>query len=184
MTNKNHSYAITSYIFTSADNLLFDANIWLYIYGPQGNPADWKTRAYSNALASVLRANSSLYVEVLILSEFINRYARLEHNLWVNQGKAHSDFKSFRNSAYFQPIASAIINDVRRILSHCHRTEDGFETLDINSLLGEYERGKSDFNDQVLTALCRARDFTLITHDSDFKDKGLTVITANNNLLV
>jgi predicted nucleic acid-binding protein len=184
MTNRNNSYAIASYIFTSADNLLFDANIWLYVYGPQGNPSDWKTHAYSSALARSLTANSNLYVEVLILSEFINRYARLEYDRLVSKQVAPRDFKTFRTSPDFQPIAQNIASDVSRILMHCQRTDDGFETMDINILLSEYVQGNSDFNDQVLAALCRARGFKLVTHDADFKDQGLTVITANNHLLV
>ncbi len=181
---RNNSFEISSYAFSPADNLLLDANIWLYIYGPQGNPNDWRTQAYSSALANALRANSNLYIEVLILSEFINQYARFEHNIRVNRGAAPPDFKRFRNSADFQPIAAAIANDVRRVLEHSNRTDNGFDTLDITVLLNEYELGKSDFNDQVLAALCKSRGFSLVTHDADFKDKGLTIITANRNLLV
>lgn len=184
MVMKNNSFEISSYGFSPADNLLLDANIWLYVYGPQGNPKDWRTRAYSRALANALRANSNLFIEVLILSEFINRYARFEHNIRARQGAAPSDFKRFRNSADFQPIATAIANDVRRVLAYSNRTDNGFDTLDIIVLLSEYELGKSDFNDQMLAALCKSRGFSLVTHDADFKDKGLTVITANHNLLV
>ena len=184
MTMRNNSFEISSYTFSSADNLLFDANIWLYIYGPQGNPGDWKTQVYSSALATALSVNSNLFIEVLILSEFINSYARFEHKIRVNRGTAPADFKRFRNSADFQPIAASIANDVRRILLHSTRTEDGFDALDITVLLNEYELGKSDFNDQILAALCKARGFKLVTHDADFNDKGLTVITANRNLLI
>jgi len=76
---KNESYHIEEYTFAAADKLLFDANIWLYIYGPQGNPADQRTRVYSAALAKILAARSRIVLDVLILSEFINRYARLRY---------------------------------------------------------------------------------------------------------
>ena len=183
MKNGIKSFDIQSYNFQPSDYLLFDANIWLYIYGPQGNPNDWKTRAYSNGLANALRASSKLFIDVLILSEFINRYARIEHNILINQRKANPNFKTFRKSADFKPLATAIANDVRRILYYTQRTEDRFEKLDINSLLMQYEQGNSDFNDQILADLCRSKGIKLVTHDADFKDQGLTIITANNRLL-
>jgi predicted nucleic acid-binding protein len=56
--------------------------------------------------------------------------------------------------------------------------------IDIFALLNEFEQGDSDFNDQVITTLCQSRGLSLVTHDADFRDRGLTVITANNRLLV
>lgn len=40
-----------------------------------------------------------------------------------------------------------------------------------------------DFNDQVLAELCKSRNLTLVTHDGDFKDLGLNLLTANQSLL-
>lgn len=180
MIMKNDAHRITNYVFMPGDNLLFDANIWLFIYGPQGDPRDWRTRTYSKSLANALKAGSSLYIDVLVLSEFINRYARLEHKL---QKASPYRFKTFRDSSAFKPIAKHIANDVRRIVGLCIRTESGFESVDIADLLNEFGRGNSDFNDQVLTALCQTRGLTLVTHDADFKDCGVAILTANRRLL-
>lgn len=59
---KNTTLDIRTYSFTPSDQLLFDANIWLYIYGPQGNPTDSRTRQYSGAMSYALRAGSQLSV--------------------------------------------------------------------------------------------------------------------------
>ena len=69
---------IDLYDFTHRDELLVDTNIWLDIHGPQGTANNPRTRTYSRALARILRAKSRMYVDVLILTEFANRYARLE----------------------------------------------------------------------------------------------------------
>ena len=61
--------------------------------------------------------------------------------------------------------------------------ESGFEKVDIGALLAEYEAGDTDFNDQILVELCRVKGLTLVTHDVDFKDRGLTLLTANQRLL-
>ena len=49
----------------------------------------------------------------------------------------------------------------------------------------EYARGGCDFNDQLITALCKSEELTLITHDRDFKGKRqeISILTANKELL-
>jgi predicted nucleic acid-binding protein len=50
-------------------------------------------------------------------------------------------------------------------------------------LVDEYAAGDSDFNDQVLTALCKKKGLKMVTDDVDFKGRGIPVITANKRLL-
>ncbi len=180
---KNTALDVQKHAFSAADRLLFDANIWMYIFGPQGNPADWKTNIYSKALADLLRVGSEIFLDVLVLSEFINRCARLEHQILANSGQASQDFKSFRDSPDFEPVAKSIRSNVQRILKHCTRIESDFVPLDIRATMDEYESNSSDFNDLVLAALCRSHGLALVTHDADFINHGLTVISANNRLL-
>ena len=175
---RNSAEDIRSYVFKPTDELLLDANIWLFVYGPS-KPGDRKVAVYSRALDKILRAKSRIYIDVLIASEFINAYARLKYNI-LNPGVA---FKRFRQSADFKPIAQDVAADVRRVLQHCTRVESGFPALDINALIYEYEKGNSDFNDQVLANLCKSKGLKLVTDDRDFKDRGLTVVTANRHLL-
>ena len=179
---RNDARHIERYTFAATDKLLFDANIWLYIFGPQGNPADHRTKIYSSALARILAVKSRIYLDVLILSEFLNRYARLRYDIMRPAGWP-KEFKSFRKSVDFKSIAKDIADDARRLVRQCERTESGFETVDIGMLLAEYEAGDADFNDQILVELCKAKGLTLVTHDADFKDRGLTLLTANQRLL-
>ena len=68
-------------------------------------------------------------------------------------------------------------------MKHCERIENEFAALDIDALMDEFEKGDSDLNDQILAELCKRRNLKLVTHDSDFKDRGLVVLTANKALL-
>lgn len=172
---------IDAYQFTESDVFLFDANIWIYLYVPQ-EANRWEAVAYSKALAEISKVKGAIFIDVLVLSEFINRYARLEHGRVQNQG-ALRRFKRYRESSAFMPVAKAIADASRRILKHCHRTESCFESVDINTLLADYETMPPDFNDQMLTEICRTKGLKLVTHDSDFKNAGLTVLTANKKLL-
>ncbi len=172
--------ALPGYDFTPEDELLLDTNIWLLVYGPQ-NPTDQRVAIYSQALADILAAQSRIYITVLIVSEFINTYARLKWKLVAPHIKP---FKTFRQSPEFKPIARDIAADVKRVLHHCSRIESGFDALDIDDVLDEYAGGGSDFNDQVIAALCKNKKLKLVTDDGDFRGSGIPVVTANKRLLV
>lgn len=180
---QNNAVEISTHAFNPADHLLLDTNIWLAVYGPAAKLNDRRTVVYSKALSDMLTATSHIFIDVLILSEYVNRYARLRHNILKGAPGVSHDFKQFRKSADFKPVALDIAGDVRQILKHCDRIESGFAALDITRLVDEFEHGDSDVNDLVLAELCRNRNLKLVTHDGDFKDRGLTVLTANQSLL-
>lgn len=174
---------ITTHKFADADQLFFDANIWLSLYGPQGAPNDPRTQIYSNALAEAMRAKSQIWVDVLVISEFVNRFARIEYDIQFPNRSRRPNFKQFRNSPDFQPISQAIAAAVRNILKFAARIESGFSIIDINALLLEFESNSNDFNDQILAGLCKNNSLVLVTHDSDFKGKGVDILTANPRIL-
>ena len=177
MTHK--TMEVKLYNFTSQDHLFLDANIWWYLYVPQ-RPNDRYVKIYSQAFKCILHANSHIYIDVLIVSEFINAYARLKWSQFEPQIKP---FKNFRNSPHFKPVAKDITAAVKQILKHCSPIESGFTTLKIDDLLNDYAVGNSDFNDQVITELCKRKGLTLVTHDGDFRGKGIPILTTNRRLL-
>lgn len=175
----NKVTSVKNYEFTSKDRLFLDANIWLYIYGPQ-KPDDRQVAIYSRALRRILDAQSRIYIDVLVVSEFINTYARLK---WKLVKPEIEQFKDFRNGLHFKPVAGDIADDVRRVMNHCSRIEDNFMTLQLDSLFQAYAAGDSDFNDQVIMEVCKREGLTLITHDRDFKGRRIPILTANRHLL-
>lgn len=179
----NEAEDITRHVFQSTDGLLLDTNVWFYIYGPPRKPGHQKTAIYSDAFARILAAKSQIIIDVLIISEFMNAYARLRHNVLRSNPDVPRSFKLFRRSETFKPIAQDIAADTKYILQHCHRVESGFDAVDINALVAEFAEGDSDFNDQVLAELCRSRGLKLVTDDGDFKGTDLTILTANPRLL-
>lgn len=177
----NQTLNINSYAFAQTDELFIDANVWFYIHGPQ-IPKDQRSTNYSKALANILQAKCSIFIDVLILSEFINRYSRLK----CTQEKGTADpttFKSYRQSSDFKIVAKDIADAVRRIFKHSKCVESGFTSIDVNNLLTNYESKCPDFNDQILAEICKSKSLKLVTHDSDFKDYDITILTANRNML-
>ncbi|MEI7589825.1 MAG: PIN domain-containing protein [Deltaproteobacteria bacterium] len=176
---ENKIWNVTQYNFSQNDELLLDTNIWLLLYGPQGKSHSSKD-IYSEAFARILKAKSRIYIDMLIISEFINTYARTK---WKQVASQEKTFKEFRNSTVFKPIAEDVAADVQQVLKHCSRISIDFESLNINGLINEYAGGKSDFNDQILVLLCEKNGLKLITNDGDFHQYEIPVVTANKKLL-
>ena len=170
---------VRSYNFTSKDQLFLDANIWLYVYAPQ-KPRHPRVAIYSEMFKRIIAAESHIHIDVLVVSEFINAYARMK---WRLVRGDNEKFKEFRNSSRFTPIAEEIADSAKRVISQCSRIESGFETLNADNLLDVYSTGNSDFNDQVIAELCKSKELTLVTDDSDFKGQRISVLTGNRHLL-
>ena len=171
--------AAHNYNFTASDKLFLDTNIWLYLFGPR-READPNIEIYSNVFNRIVNAGCQIYIDVLVVSEFINAYARMR---WRFIAPHIRSFKTFRNSPDFKPVAQNIAVYVKQIMKHCARIESGFTMLPMNDLLDDYIRGDSDFNDQVITEICKNNGFTLITNDGDFKTQEIPILTANQSLL-
>lgn len=172
---------IGQYDFSESDSLFVDTNVWYYLHGPQGKTDD-RVATYSTGLRRILAARSKIYIDVLVVSEFINRYARFWHNI-RSAGDPTRDFKAFRKSREFVPIAADIANAIRRILQQCERTGSEFERLDFSILLQDFESRCPDFNDQVIAQLCSSKGLKLVTDDADFREFDITILTANKRLL-
>jgi len=170
---------VRTYLFGEKDRIFLDANVWLSVYG-QIAWARRGARVYSNAFRDILKAGCGIYIDVLVLSEFINSYARIEHKR-LSSGAAN--FKSFRRSADFKPIATDLAQSARRILKHCRRIGTGFARVDITATLAELCLGDADFNDLMISDVCRSHGLKLVTDDSDFRGYGLEILTANPKLL-
>lgn len=172
---------VKNYRFTADDELFLDANVWLLIHGPQRPGGGARKDNYSTAFRRMLEAGSRIYIDVIVLSEIINRWARFHYQETVSESQM--SFKAFRNSDAFKSVAPDIAADTRRILEQCSRMESHFTALDINALTTEYGTGGIDFNDQVIREACKRSGLKLVTDDGDFAAQGLTILTANRRLL-
>ncbi len=172
---------VKDYRFTSHDDLFLDANVWLYIHGPQRPGQGRRRDHYSNAFRRILEAESRVYIDVIVLSEIINRWARFHYQ--ESDYAPQMGFKTFRDSAAFKLIAPSIAADTRRILNQCSPMESGFTKLDVDALTTEYGQGRADFNDQVIREACKRSGLKLVTDDADFAGDGVTILTANGRLL-
>lgn len=180
--NMNRIEDVLSYSFKATDRLFLDTSVWLPVYGPQADKDNNQTRFYSFAHKKIREKGCGIYLDVTVLSEFINWCARWEYNQLPDDRRPDS-FKAYRNTQEFEDVAKEITINVRKILNVSKRIESGFQDIDINSVMTDFEKGKTDFNDHIIAELCKKGDYKLVTDDGDFAEIGLTIITANRRLL-
>jgi len=177
---------LNSYSPSKSDNFIFDTNIWLYLYCPLG---DYKTliiKKYENFLVKIIKANSTIFLSSLILSEFINRYIRLDFNIKnkIDPDK-FSDFKKdYRTSPEFLVTVKALQATIRQqIIKITKNISDDFNNYDLTYIINNVD--KADFNDLCIEELSSISNYKIVTDDKDFKitSKSIEVLTSNPILL-
>ena len=163
--------------------LFFDANILLYLFGTANTSANKSTiQTYSAMFATCLKMGSRLCVDVLVLSEFINRFLRMQYdshlsNLGLN--KSVLPFKTFRSTAEGMQVAQDIEDVVKgRILKQFQVVGKQFNTADIAAI----GFANTDFNDALLIQICQENSCVFVTHDADFNGANIDIVTANSRL--
>ena len=170
---------IEKYAFSAKDDLLLDANIWLFLYCPHGDPHAHGPVMYSTAFKKIVSAKCKIYITSTVLGEFVNRYCRLAHRLLVARNAAAEEFKDFRGTVLFKPVAKAVADAGKRVLKDASPIGDDFASFDLGRILSDFERGRHDFNDLLIAEVCRRRKLTLITDDEDFSAQDVEILTAN-----
>lgn len=177
----NKASRIGDYKFSPKDVLLIDANIWLYLFPAPSKSSGYATKIYSEAFKNILAAKSEVVLNSTILSEYLNRYCRIE---WAARFKEkHPDFKIFRQSEDYSPVGKGAATYARAMSKYARRVNDNFTDIDLGGVLAEFEQGKSDFNDGLIVSSCLKNSWTLITHDGDFNEGGINVLTDNAKLI-
>lgn len=179
MNNKAHD--LSTYPFASGEQILVDANIWLYLFPAPANPHRHFARQYSTAFSRLIGARAQPVIDPIVLSEYLNRYCRIE---WDGDYKnQYPTFKKFRQSADFHAVASSARTFAGRILNFCQIHSVSPDELDIKQALTDFVSGQVDFNDALLVDLCKKRNLKLMTNDADFQQGGIEVLTTNPRLL-
>ncbi len=154
--------------------IFFDANVLIYLFW--SIPNDSKAERYASFFSVLLENKNRLVVNSFVLSEVINRELRIEYN---NSDKT-LDFKEFRNSPDGIQAQKDIFEIVKgRILNTFSVIDEKLSAQDIAAMLTV---DKLDFNDKIIADTCRKNNFVLLTHDADFSNSDIEILTANNNL--
>lgn len=178
---KNKAYDLSFYLFSSDELVLVDTNVWLYLFPAPGYPPHNFAQQYSSAFANLLTAQAQPVLDPMVLSEYLNRYTRIE---WEGNYKSrYFKYKNFRNSPDFSTVVSSAEVFAKRILSFCKIHSIPANGLDLNQALAEFSSGNADFNDAILVDICKKSGLKLMTNDGDFQNGGIEILTKNPRLL-
>mgnify|MGYP001806399104 CR=1 FL=1 len=150
--------------------VFFDANILIYIFWPTGS-FNWEKK-YSSAYGKLLKQQNELVIDFLVISEFVNRAMRIEHDKYT---KAHNylSYKKYRDSDHGRESLQDIytlVNDV--IVKKFIIIGKTFLKADIESFL---QVDNLDFNDKTIIPLCTENNLVLITNDNDFAQSDIEI---------
>lgn len=178
---KNKAYDISSYQFTASEEILIDTNIWLYLFPAPTGKVNRLASTYSQAFKALNHAGAKPVIDPIIMSEYLNRYCRLE---WQVRFQRHfSDYKKFRTSVDFIPLAQDAVKFANTIMRICKMNDVHINSKEMKQALIEFQTGSIDFNDALLISLCKKNQYKLMTNDSDFNSGGIDILTSNPKLL-
>lgn len=180
MRTKNKAQDASMYKFQSGEHILVDANVWLYLYPPPAQPVSSWAAAYSNAFSRLLGAKAIPVVDALILSEYLNRYVRIEYDAsWRSR---HPTFENFRQSADAATVLGSAVAEINQILKITSLRDTLLANIDLPAVLGAFKAGTINFNDGLLAQNCCINGWKLLTNDGDMTIGGIEVLTTNSAL--
>lgn len=171
----------------SNKNILLDTNIWIYLFCPLSHPKEFIVKKYSLAFKRLIQSNNKLYIDVMILSEFINRYLRLAYHVYKENNNLDSDFefkKAYKQTDDFKETIQLIVSTIKnKILPKVSVANFNYENNNIEELIDNLKDKMTDFNDLHFEKLCKTKGFILLTDDSDYSESSLDIISGNPKIL-
>lgn len=182
----NSIIKISDYSPKPGDVFFFDNNIWMYIFCPLANfQKEKKQRVYSSFFSHLLSRNLHIYTNALVLSEFANRYLRLDFDLVRKDPKADLRYSDFKRDFVGSDRYNATVADVKKymlqIVNVCQRCSDEFNSINISDVFSLF--CNIGFNDSYYINLASTKKWKIVSDDSDFTkrqlpDKSLVILTS------
>jgi predicted nucleic acid-binding protein len=140
----------------------------MYLFCPLGDYNKYRQKQYSSFLQQIQSLKCGLIINSMVLSEFANRYLRMDFELWKKETKNYSsDFKrDFIGSKRYKETVGEIEIIIKRIDSICDKSTDNFNAININNVLLHFKY--IDFNDSYYLELADIVRCKIVTDDKDF----------------
>lgn len=177
--------------YTTFKAYFFDANVWLaYLEADEGNiSTDYAL--YIKFIDKIVEGNLlekenepkiSIVMTSLLLSEIMNRYMR-DTAMRKHFGKDYrqKNFKNdYRPTEHYKTQLSHLLNNFKRFEICFYLLPDNLAELSFFENLPTFEYQEKDFNDFYFYQLAKKYDFPIVTHDGDFLDQDIVIITQNS----
>ena len=173
---------IDHYEVSANEEYFFDTNVWMFLFVPLSGSKSYKQKMYSRLLRDIQSRGAWIWINSLVVAEYINAVLRLYFKLWMSRnGLKNADFKrDYRPTPDYQYSLCDVKAQVKAILSICHRKSDNFHSLSIGEIIDNM--GNScDFGDSMIADLCLSnKSIRLVTDDTDIVNshQPFNVLTA------
>jgi hypothetical protein len=173
---------INNYSPKAFDTFFFDNSVWMYLFCPLGNYNQAKQKQYSSFLQSIRTCKSTIFISSLVLSEFANRYLRMDFDRWKNEtGNSNAKFKrDFVGTVRYNETIIEVKRNINQIMKSCEKSGDNFNAIEISLIFQHIP--EMDFNDSYYIELAKINKWKIVTDDQDFvncSSHSLEVITHN-----
>jgi predicted nucleic acid-binding protein len=165
--------------------LITDANVLIYIFWP-GISHIQLSEQYRTVFVRLKKQGSKLVVTMGILTEVTNRVFKEQWKAWnqsrIKKGLAPiSNYKQFRRSAVGINMMNRINTIIKgQILKQVEIVEKHFNNTEAETLFVE---DQLDLTDRIIAAIAKERKYIVFTHDGDFINTDVDVLTANGKIL-
>lgn len=158
------------------DSFFFDTNVWMFIFAPLANARKSKQKDYSAFLKKIMSRGATIWINSLVVAEYVNAVLRLEFKQWKRQKQYNNaDFKhDFRPTSEYKSALEAVKLQVADIMSVATKRPDDFHKADIEQILSSME-SMLDYGDSVLVDSCVKNKMILVTDDSDITGLNLSI---------
>lgn len=154
----------------------------MFLFSPISGSNNVQQKAYGNLLKNIRTARATIYINSLVVSEYINRSLKLNYSLWRDRefkgGNRFVDYKrNYRPTEDFDNAQKEAYNEMSDILSIALRKPDDFNALKLDEVMNA--KGM-DFNDAYYAHFCKLNRLILVTDDKDLQRSPLdiTILTA------
>ncbi|MDA3884243.1 MAG: PIN domain-containing protein [Candidatus Delongbacteria bacterium] len=177
---------MSKYDLTRANELIereifFDANILLYLFWATGSN-DCETK-YAKLLKILLNNKNKLFIDLTVISEVFNKAFDIEYVKYKeDNNNLRLKKKVYRDSDAGHNTIDEIYSLLKgTVFKHFNLVGNSFSKEDIvNMLVVDH----LDFSDRILLEICKENNFVLLTHDRDFRDADVDILTANTRLIL
>ena len=173
---------IKDYSVKSSDIFFFDNNIWMFLFCPLASYQEKKQKYYSSFLQEINTSQSTIFICSLVLSEFANRYLRMDYEQWKEENQKYDiDFKQFIGTPRYKETVIEVQASINKIMKFCEKSSDNFNAIDINNVTKHLT--EIDFNDSYYIELAKKGNWKIVTDDRDFvryTDHDVEIVTLTN----
>ncbi len=161
--------------------IFFDTNIWIFLFCEIADSKKYLVNKYSATYHFLLKAGTPVFIDFVVISEFVNRYLRIAFSNYTKKNHLinFNYKKDYRQTDDFTEAWKNVCDIVNnRILSKTITINFEYDKSSFENLL-DSNNSDTDFNDNHIMNLCHTNDLYLLTHDGDFKNSEINIITEN-----